>query len=115
MGSDNNSGELNQGRLKNGQVEEIRNLLQLALADGRISTREIAQVQFFYYDSDLSPDDFATLKTGVFQQVVQAAIADRQVTEQEQKAIIRIAKQLGISGEWKEWAREQIQSTEATD
>ena len=101
--------DLDHGKLKDEQFEELRRLFQMALADGRISTRELTQIQFFYYDSQLSEKDFSALKDDVFQDVVQLAIADHIITAQEEAAILRIAKQLNISDESREWAHLQIQ------
>ena len=98
----------NQGKLQDSQLDELRDLFQNALADGRLSTKEVAQIQFFYYDSELSERDFATLKENVFRDVVHSAAADHQVTEQEQRAIRRLAKQLNISAETTQWAHEEI-------
>lgn len=107
--------EFNKGKLKTEQFDELKNLFQHALSDGRISTKELTQIQFFYYDSELSEEDFSLLKDDVFKNVVEAAIADHHVTEQEHKAILRIAKQLNISHESKEWAQEQLQDHNFTD
>lgn len=101
--------EFNRGKLKNKQFEELRQLFRSALADGRISTEELARIQFFYYDSELSDGDFSLLKDNVFVELVEAAIADHQVSEQEHKSILRIAKQLNISPDSREWARRRVQ------
>lgn len=101
--------DLDHGKLKDEQLEELKKLFRAALADGRISTREITQIQLFYYDSHLSEKDFSALKDDVFQDVVQMAIADHVVTEQEEKSILRIAKQLNISDQSREWAHRQIE------
>ena len=101
--------DFDHGDLKDEQMEELRRLFQAALEDGRISTKELAQIQFFYYDSHLSEKDFSTLKDGVFQKVVQAAIADHIITPKEEATILRIAKQLNISAESREWAHRQIE------
>jgi uncharacterized tellurite resistance protein B-like protein len=108
------SGEkFNPGTLKNEQIEEIRELFQIALTDGRLSTKELARIQFFYYDSELSVEDFSVIKDNIFQQAVQAALDDHHITEQEQKSIFRIAKQLGVSPECMVWAHQQIESNGA--
>lgn len=75
------SHDFDHGDLKDKQVEELKKLFQLALEDGRISTKELTRIQFFYYDSHLSEKDFSALKDGVFQEVVQTAIADHIITE----------------------------------
>ena len=51
--------DLDHGKLKDAQFEELKKLFQAALADGRISTKEITQIQLFYYDSQLSEKDFS--------------------------------------------------------
>lgn len=101
--------DFDHGKLKDEQIEELRKLFQAALENGRISTKELTQIQFFYYDSQLSEKDFSTLKDGVFQDVVQMAIADHTITEQEEASILRIAKQLNVSSEFREWAHRQIE------
>jgi uncharacterized membrane protein YebE (DUF533 family) len=100
---------LEKGKLKSGQIEELKNLFQTALADGRLTTKEMAQIQFYYYESDLSEKEFSALKGGVFQEVVRAALADHIVTDEENDSIFRIAKQLSISKDWQDWARSEIQ------
>lgn len=101
--------EIKKGKLKAGQIEALERLFEKALEDGRISTKEITQIQLFYYDSELSEKDFSSLKDGVFREVVKAAIADKHVTERERKAIMRITKQLNISDDSREWALSQIE------
>jgi uncharacterized membrane protein YebE (DUF533 family) len=101
--------ELDHGNLKDAQIEELKGLFKAALADGRISTKELTQIQFYYYDSHLSEKDFSALKDDIFQDVVQAAIADHIVTPQEETSILRIAKQLNISAASREWAHQQIE------
>lgn len=100
---------IQKGKLKSDQISEIKNLFQAALADGRISSREMAQIQFFYYDSELTETEFSTLKSGIFREVVQMAIADSIITEQEKNSILVIAKQLGVSNECRDWANEMIE------
>lgn len=100
---------LRKGKLKSEQISELKNLFQAALADGYISRNELAQIQFFYYDSELSENEFSALKGGVFRELVETAIADHIITEDEKNSILRIAKQLGISHEHREWASDLIQ------
>lgn len=101
--------EFNTGKLKNDQFKELKELFQSALADGRISTKELAQIQFFYYDSELSEKDFSLLKDNIFRELVEMAIADHHVSQQEHQAILRVAKQLNISSELREWAQQRVQ------
>ena len=99
---------LEKGKLKFGQIEELKNLFQSAINDGGMSSRKLAQIQIFYYESELSEKDFTILKGDVFKEVVEAAIADHIITEQEEAKILRVAEHLGVSLEWKEWASQQI-------
>jgi hypothetical protein len=101
--------DFDHGKLKDAQFEELKKLFQAALVDGRISTKEITQIQLFYYDSQLSEKDFSAIKDDIFQDVVEKAIADHTVTAGEEASIMRIAKQLNISAESREWAHRQIQ------
>ena len=98
----------NHGTLKNEQIEELKELFKLALSDGRLSTKEVARIQFFYYDSELSVEDFSLIKDNIFQQVVQLALEDHHISEQERKSIFRIAKQLGVTRDCLNWAQQQI-------
>lgn len=100
---------LQKGKLKSEQISELKNLFQAALADGYLSRKEIAQIQFYYYESELSEKEFSAVKVSAFQEVVKAAISDHVVTEDENRSIQRIAKQLGISQDAKEWADGLIQ------
>jgi hypothetical protein len=109
FGAERMNRNFDRGELKDEQIEELKKLFQAALEDGRISTKELTQIQFFYYDSHLSEKDFSALKDGVFQEIVKEAIADHVVTKEEEAAILRIAKQLNISAESKEWAQRQIE------
>ena len=107
------SEKLNHGTLKSEQIEEIRELFKIALADGRLSTKELARIQFFYYDSELSVEDFSLIKDNIFQEVVLLAMDDHHVSEQERKSIFRIAKQLGVSRDCLNWAQQQIHPNES--
>ena len=111
--AERSSEKINQGTLKNEQIEELRELFRVALADGRLSTKEVARIQFFYYDSELSVEDFSVIKDNIFQQVVQTALDDHHISEQEQKSIFRIAKQLGVSRDCLLWAQQHMQPSEA--
>jgi hypothetical protein len=77
------SEKFNHGTLKSEQIEEIRELFRVALADGRLSTKELARIQFFYYDSELSVEDFSLIKDNIFQQVVQLALDDHYISRNE--------------------------------
>lgn len=106
---------MEKGKLKFGQIEELKKLFQSAINDGRMSSRKLAQIQIFYYESELSEKDFTILKGDVFKEVVEAAIADHMITEQEESKILRVAEHLGVSPEWKEWAHRQIQKYTQAD
>ena len=82
--------EFNRGKLKSEQIAKLREVFKAALADGRISSKELTQIQFFYYDSEPSESGFSALKDNVFKELVNPAIANHHVSEQAR--IMRVSR-----------------------
>lgn len=97
------------GKLKKEQIQRLQQSIYTAVSDGEIDGREIAYINGFYEDSELTAEDFQKIKSEVFCHSVNLAINDRRVTEQEESALICIAKQLEISPQLQQWAKQQIQ------
>ncbi|MBA3632019.1 MAG: hypothetical protein H0W58_04280 [Acidobacteria bacterium] len=97
------------GKLKKEQTDRLQESLSTAILDGKLADKELYYINSFFADSALSIEDFQKLKSGVFVQVVQKAIADKRVTDQEKESIFTIARQLDVLPECVEWARQQIQ------
>jgi hypothetical protein len=100
---------LSAGKLKKEQIARLRESIWNALEDGKISDQELVYINGFLQDSELSAQDFQDLKTEIFSQVVQQAIADRRVTEGELKNLNHIIERLEISPEVEKWAEQQTQ------
>jgi hypothetical protein len=97
------------GRLKKEQIERLQQSIHTAIADGEITGQELAYINGFYQDSELTPENFHKIKSEAFINAVNWVIQDRRVTEQEESILIHIAKQLEISPELQQWAKRQIQ------
>jgi len=100
---------LSTGKLKKEQIERLRESIWAAVSDGEITDREIEYIDSFYKESELSPEDFDKLRAEIFIQVVQQAIADRRVVENELKTINHLVDRLQISADVKSWAEKQMQ------
>ena len=100
---------LSTGKLKKEQIERLRKSIWNALSDGQITDQELQTINSFYFDSELSQDDFNNLRTEVFVQVVHQAIADRRVVEGELNSINHLIDRLEISPDVKAWAQRQMQ------
>ncbi len=96
------------GKLKKEQIESLRESIWTAVADGEITDRELEYINGFYRESELSQEDFDKLRTEIFIQIVQQAIADRRVAKDELKTINQLADRLGIAPDVKMWADRQI-------
>jgi hypothetical protein len=97
------------GKLKKEQIERLREAIYNALADGVIDDRELAYINGFHKDSELSQDDFQKLCNEIFRDVVAQFIADRRVTANEINVLNNIINRLGITPDVEAWAQEKIQ------
>lgn len=97
------------GKLKKEQIDRLKESITTAVSDGKLTEQELGGINIFFADSELSIEDFQKLKSSAFVQVVQKAIADKRITDQEKESVFTIAQQLDVLPEWFEWARQQIQ------
>lgn len=97
------------GKLKKEQIERLRESIWNALSDGVIDDRELMYINSFFSESELSVEDFQTLKSEIFAQVVSQAISDRRVTDSETKSLNHLIERLEIAPGVARWAQQQTQ------
>jgi uncharacterized membrane protein YebE (DUF533 family) len=85
-----------KGKLKKEQLDRMRESIWNAISDGVISDQELQYINGYFGESELTEDDFRTLKSEIYFQVVQQATADRRITENELQSLNHIANRLGI-------------------
>lgn len=100
---------LTVGKLKKDQIERLRQSIWTAVADGFIDDRELEYINGCFLGSDLTVEEFQSVRTEVFCSIVQQAIADRRVNASELKTINHIIERLEIPREVEAWAEAQVQ------
>jgi hypothetical protein len=90
------TGVFGKGKLKKEQIEELKNLFQIAVADGEISDREIYRINEFYRESELSHEEFQKICEQFFLSSVEQAINDRRVTDKEFNDLMDMSHKLNI-------------------
>ena len=85
-----------KGKLKKEQLDRMRESIWNAISDGVVSDQELQYINGYFSDSELTEDDFRTLKSEIYFQVVQRATADRRITENELQSLNHIANRLEI-------------------
>jgi len=97
------------GKLKQEQIEQLRQTIWTAVADGQITDAELEQINGFYRASELSEEDFHEVRNEIFVHVLQQAIADRRVSSQELTVLNHLIERLAIPRDIEMWAHGQIQ------
>jgi hypothetical protein len=101
--------KLTTGSLKKEQLERLRESLWNAVADGEVTDTELEYINGFWRSSDLSQEDFDRLRNEVFCGVVQQAISDRRVSENELNVLNHLVERLSISPEVERHIERQVQ------
>lgn len=98
-----------QGKIKKEQVERLKQILQTAVADGKITDQELSFLNSYYHDSLLTNEEFQRLKSEIFFYVVNWVISDRRVNDVELNSLNQIASQLELPKEIISNAQKQVQ------
>jgi hypothetical protein len=96
-------------RLRREQLEALSATLWRVVADGQITDAELAEIDRFFYDSELSVEEIQKAEADVFSQLVYQAISDRRVTDAEFQSLDHIAVRLALAPQVRNQLRQQIE------
>jgi hypothetical protein len=96
-------------RLRKEQLEALNATLWRVVADGQITEAELAEVDKFFYDSELSPEEIQKAEADVFSQLVYRAISDRRVSDAEFQSLDHIAVRLALPAQVRNQLRRQLE------
>lgn len=88
---------LDNRRLKKENLAAFEDLLMAVVADGVITDEEMAQVNRFFHDNNLTPEEYGKIRDTVFNQVIARYTSDRRITDAEQGSALHIGRRLGLS------------------
>ena len=97
------------GKLKKEQIDELNATVWRAVADGKITDEELEQINSYFYNSELSPEEVQNALADVFTQLVYHAVSDRRVSDIEFQSLEHFANRLSVSIELRQWMYQQIQ------
>lgn len=97
------------GKIKKEQIDRLRQIISVAVSDGIVTEQELGKIHSFYFESNLTDEDFQQIKSIAFMDVVEMSIADRRVTETESNALEAIAKQFEINPNVLRLAKQKVQ------
>ena len=98
-----------KGKLRKEQLEQLNSTLWRVVADGNVTDDELAEINHFFYDSELSPEEIQKAKADVFTQLVYQAIQDRRVSEAEFRSLEHVADRFTLPPQLRGWMQQQIQ------
>ncbi len=98
-----------KGKLRKEQLEQLNSTLWRIVADGKVTEEELAEINHFFYDSELSPEEIQKAQADVFMQLVYQAIQDRRVTDDEFRSLEHVADRFSLSPQLRGWMQQQIQ------
>lgn len=96
-------------KLRKEQIESLNSTLWQVVADGRVTDEELAEINKYFYDSELSTEEIQMAQADVFSQLVYQAIADRRVTDDEFRSLDHVAIRFALSPEIRNALQQQIQ------
>jgi hypothetical protein len=96
-------------KLRGEQLDQLNDTLWRIVADGKVTDDEVAEINSFFADSELSAEEIQKAIADIFSQIVYQAVADRRVSEQEFRSLEHIADRLSLPAQTRYWMQQQIQ------
>lgn len=86
------------------QTERLRESIRNALLDGEITEAELNYINDYFYQSDLTAEQFGDIKNEIFRETFAEMASDRRINPNEASLLNQLIDKLEIGAETRSWA-----------